>query len=356
MEALRSEIDRIDSEIIRLVALRDDVAAELGLTKGKEKIELRDRKREKQVIEAFVRKARMMKVNTVFASILAELLISNALRVQNTRKDRYLKGTSALVIGGAGKTGEWICRFLSNRGAVVSIWDPRGRLEGYVSVKDPRKASRTADMVVVASPVGLCPEHLEMTLSSSPRGLVFDICSVKSHLASLLRRSAKKGVLVTSVHPMFGPGTASPAGRNLLVCDCGSKRANEMASRLFLASGANVVNLDLERHDELMAYVLGLPHLTSMLFAKTMQSSERSASEYKEVQGTSSDRLMRIARELSNESRRVYHDIQALNPETAEMISHMESGLRDLRKAALAKSPDKFADAMESIKRYLEVN
>jgi chorismate mutase/prephenate dehydrogenase len=154
---------------------------------------------------------------------------------------------------------------------------------------------------------------------------------------------------------MFGPGAASPYGRNVLVCDCGCEKANEKAGQLFSASGANVVRLKLEQHDQLMAYVLGLPHLTTMLFGTALASSERSAKELRAVQGTSFERLSRIALELSNESRRVYHDIQALNPNTAEMISRAESELRRLRRAALDKNPDKFAERMESMKRYLEV-
>lgn len=307
------------------------------------------------MIEAFVRKARAMKVNSVFASILAELLISDALRVQGARKSSYLEGSDALVVGGSGRTGEWLSRFLSNRGAAVKVWDPRGRLEGYPTVDDLRKESKKADMVVVASPIGLCPEHLENVLSASPKGLVFDVCSIKSHLADILRRSARKGLMVTSLHPMFGPGAASPYGRNVLVCDCGCEKANEKAGQLFSASGANVVRLKLEQHDQLMAYVLGLPHLTTMLFGTALASSERSAKELRAVQGTSFERLSRIALELSNESRRVYHDIQALNPNTAEMISRAESELRRLRRAALDKNPDKFAERMESMKRYLEV-
>ena len=40
------------------------------------------------------------------------------------------------------------------------------------------------------------------------------------------RRRRSKGMMVCSIHPMFGPDTASLIyARNLIVCDCGSERA-----------------------------------------------------------------------------------------------------------------------------------
>ena len=62
-----------------------------------------------------------------------------------------------------------------------------------------------------------------------------------------------------------------------------------------------------------------------------------------------------MARELSNESKRVYHDIQTLNPHTKKLISTMEIVLGELRKASLDLDPSSFARIMESSRDYFEV-
>jgi hypothetical protein len=63
-----------------------------------------------------------------------------------------------------------------------------------------------------------------------------------------------------------------------------------------------------------------------------------------------------MATELSNESRRVYHDIQALNPNTRHVVASMETVLREVRKAALDDDPSRFRMIMDSDRRYLEVS
>ena len=289
------------------------------------------------------------------AKVLADLLIDLAVDVQNKRPGKSLKGRSVLVVGGSGRMGEWTCRFFSDRGANVKVWDPRGRLEGYQSVRSISPSGTASDFVVVASPLGKCQDELEQVLKCSPKGIVFDLCSVKAHIYGVLKKAATQGILVTSVHPMFGPSAATPNGRNVIVCDCGNAKANKLVEDLFRTEGARVSTIALNRHDELMAYVLGLSHLCSLLFAGTLARSGKSARELSRFQGTSYAKMTKMARELTNESKRVYHDIQSLNPHTRHMVATMEGVLRDLKKASLDADSVRFSKIMESNKEFLEV-
>ncbi len=251
--------------------------------------------------------------------------------------------------------GAWFCRRLSNRGAEVVVWDPRGRLEGYRNVKALEPAAATSDIIVVSSPLGAAPEELGRVLRSKPRGLVFDVCSVKAHIAGQLARAARSGLKVTSVHPMFGPTAATPARRNIIVCACGNPKADAAASKLFNSAGAKVVKTTLDEHDRLIAYVLGLSHASLLLFASTLSNSGSTLMSLDSVSGPSFERMLANARELSNESVRVYHDIQALNPNSTKMLSDMEKAFERLRDAAQDKDPSKFRMIMESNRAYLEV-
>jgi chorismate mutase/prephenate dehydrogenase len=355
LETLRDEIQALDAKLLETVALRLEVAREIGLVKERDGLQVRDLAREESVIAEYARKAKSLGIDEDIASRLAGTLIEGSVRVQKGSKSRSLKGMTALIVGGAGRMGEWASRFLSNRGAEVLIWDPRGRLEGYKSVKSLGQAANMADIVVVASPPGTCQEELQAVLDSRPKGLVFDLCSVKSHISGTLRRGAEDGLLVTSVHPMFGPRVPTPKNQNVVICDCGCRKANEQASSLFSKAGARVSITSLERHDELMTYVLGLSHLCTLIFAGTAARSGNDLSAFGEVQGPTFGKMSRMARELSNESKRVYHDIQALNPHTRQMIANMETVTRELRKASLDADPAQFVKIMESDKKYFEV-
>ena len=289
------------------------------------------------------------------ASLICRELIEDSVKIQESPPAQQLKGKRALVVGGSGRMGEWMCRFLSDRGAEVAVWDKRGRLDGFENLKSAAKRAADSDIVAIASPLGACPADLATVLKSSPRGLVFDLCSVKYHISETLSAAARKGLKVTSVHPMFGPAAASPRGRNVLVCRCGCKDADDEAAKLFSSSGASVSIVGLDMHDEMMAYVLGLSHLCTLLFGATLQRSGKPAKYYSEAEGPTFKRLAAMAKELSRESKRVYHDIQALNPNTRHVIASMEDVLREIKKAALDTDHARFSALMELNREYLEV-
>ncbi len=355
IRALRAEIGRIDSEMMELIRRRMEASREIGLTKQKEGLPVRDKAREREVIEGFARSARSLSLDESLATDIAQLLIDDSLKIQAEDLSRPLQGQTALVVGGSGRMGEWFCRFLSNRGADVALWDPRGRLLGYRNLKAIELGAQR-NIIVIASPLGAASRELKQVLACEPSGLVFDLCSIKSHIAKLLKDAAAKGVQVTSIHPMFGPGACSPMGRNVVVCDCGSAEAVDRVTVLLREAGANVSRTSLDRHDELMAYVLGLSHLCSLLFVGTIRAARENPESLCMVQGPSFQKMCRMARELSSESKRVYHDIQALNPNTRGLIARMEQVLRELKVASLDGDPSRFARIMVANRDYLEVD
>lgn len=352
--ALRKEVDRIDAEIVRLIARRADATAEIGLTKKKEKMKVRDVEREKQVLDQVADISQSLGMDPTRTRELFRQMISESLRMQKGARPKDLDGKTVLIVGGAGRMGRWACRFLSNRGATVRVYDPRGELDGYENVGSLRDHAKNADIVVIASPLGAAPEDLKAVIDCGPDGLVFDICSVKSHIAALLREANVRGIKIASIHPMFGPGVPSLKGRNVLICDFGSDDANKETYNLFSAWGARTIMIELDEHDRLMVYVLGLAHLTSLLFAGSARRSGERLAGLREVQGPTFGKLAAISKEVVNESRRVYHDIQSLNPNSKQMIAAMEDAFRELKSAALDPDPKRFAKIVDADKEYME--
>ena len=355
MQSLREEISRIDSQLLELVARRAEVAEEIGRVKSRSGLPSRDPAREKHVKASFARSARRLGIREDLAIELASLLIDDAVKTQSKAAPKTLRGKSALVVGGSGRMGAWTCRFLSGRGASVKVWDPRGTLPGYASVKSLNKVAIESDYVVIASPLGAAAEELEEVLNSSPQGIVFDLCSVKAHIARDIKNAAGEGIRITSIHPMFGPRVASPRGRNVIVCRSGCPGADRDIADLFSSAGAKITKIDLDSHDRLMAYVLGLPHLCTLVFAASAEKSRIPFTDLARVQGPSFERMARSAIELSKESRRVYHDIQLLNPNSRGMISQMEKAFHDVRGAAVAKGSEAYRDIIDRCEKYLEV-
>ncbi|MCK7577425.1 MAG: prephenate dehydrogenase/arogenate dehydrogenase family protein [Chromatiales bacterium] len=74
-----------------------------------------------------------------------------------------------------------------------------------------------------------------------PRGVVFDIGSLKTPLRAGLAALRDAGVRVTSVHPMFGPDTELLSGRHVIFIDLGDAAALEEARGLFASTMAELV-------------------------------------------------------------------------------------------------------------------
>ncbi|UCE81283.1 MAG: bifunctional chorismate mutase/prephenate dehydrogenase [Methanobacteriota archaeon] len=334
-----------------MVGRRLETAQEIGRTKRKDNLGIRDSSREELVVRSAAAKAAEAGVDRRTASAIMETLIDAAVHTQDEQAELPLDGSSALVVG-AGKMGAWASRFLSNRGASVSVFDPRAELEGYPNVESPEEVAREADLIVIASPLGTADSDMKLIMSSSPSGVIFDLCSVKTHLRKTLLEAVSKGFKVTSVHPMFGPSTPTLTGRNILVCSCGCAEADESARHLFEQSGAEVVEVALDEHDELIAYILGAPHLCALLFGLVVARSSYPIEVLNPIQGPSFSKLAELADGIAGESRRVYHDIQRLNPQSASVLDSMAAIIDMLREASLGDDPAAFAEMMDEEREY----
>jgi len=160
---------------------------------------------------------------------------------------------------------------------------------------------------------------------------VFDIASVKSPMLPALRRGVEGGLLLCSIHPMFGPETFSIIDRNVVVCNCGSIEAVDQARSL--VDGANIVEMDVEEHDPVMAYVLGLGHAVNIAFFESLRSSGKSYDELNQAASTTFQRQAETARGVAGENAQLYYEIQNLNPHNAEALEFLQKAFGEVRRA-----------------------
>ncbi len=130
-----------------------------------------------------------------------------------------------LVIGGAGRMGTWFARFLADaRPSCPSLRHQAH--QGFPHGEGPDRGhtqGRGGDHGGAHIRDG--QGHCEQVIDPKPKGLVFDIMSVKEPVMPALREGGQEGVMVCCVHPMFGPDALSMYSRNIVVCDCGSPEA-----------------------------------------------------------------------------------------------------------------------------------
>ena len=356
LDQLRKEISSVDEELLGLVARRLALAAKIGEAKRSQGLPTRDFLRERVVLDA----ARARAAELGVPGALAEDLLLQMIRSAVTRQEQDLlvasgagDGRRVLVIGGAGKMGRWFVRFLGSQGFQVEVADPAGPLEGIPCVADWQEVDLDHDLVVVAAQLRTSGEILSKLAADPPKGVVLDIGSLKSPLRHGLQALAAAGGKVTSVHPMFGPDTELLSGSHVVVVDVGCSEANDVARGLFESTSANVVEMDLESHDRVIAYVLGLSHALNIAFASALAESGESAPNLARLSSTTFDSQLGVSTSVLAENPHLYFEIKSLNDYGTESLSALLLAVERLRSVVRAGDEEGFVNLMHQGHEYL---
>ena len=356
LEKLRSRLTDLDRRILDAVAERQAVVEEIGAVKRDAGKATRDYAREKQVIDAARAGAEELGLPPALAEALMELLIRTSLTKQErarVRAEGRGHGRKALVIGGAGQMGLWFVDFLDSQGFDVTVADPAGTAAGYLHVDDWKKTPDAFDVTVVAAPIGVSARILEDIADVGRKGLIFDIGSLKSPLDGALRKLAASGAKVTSMHPMFGPDTELLSGRHVLFLEVGVPEATAEARELFASTMAQQIEMDLEHHDRLIAYVLGLSHALNIAFFTALAKSGEKVQGLAELPSTTFDAQLDVANRVAAESPQLYFEIQAENPHNLATLNELADAVQEITRAVETGDEAAFVELMEKGREYL---
>ena len=351
---LRQRLDAIDDSIIDLIAERQAVVTTIGQHKLKTGAPLRHYEREREVIERGMQRAELRGASGRLAREIMQTLIHHSLDNQETSQlvqSAHGQGRRALVIGGLGRMGEWMARYLDMVGYRVDVADPAERDSPFQRIGAWEAQVDDYDLVVVA--VTLRPSNaiLHRLAQLRPHGLVFDIGSLKSPMRSGLDALQQAGCRVCSVHPMFGPEEVGLSGRHILFVDVGNTQAVAEARALFAHTAADCVDLSLEEHDEVMAWVLGLSHLVNIAFASTLAKSGEAVPLLQQISSSTFNAQLKVAAQVVSENPHLYYEIQRGNSKTAEVAAHFRTVFDQLSRAVADGDEDFWTAAMEQANR-----
>lgn len=349
---LREEIAAVDKEIVAHVAKRLDLAEQIGMEKKAMGRPLRDPGMEERVFSRLLGECAARRIRPAFAEGLSTLLIEESLVRQEATVPADPVDRRVLVVGGAGQMGRWMCRYLRARGYDVVVNDIAGPLDGFEFEPDLGKAVARADVIAVSVPMSVSADVLESIGRLRPKALLFDICSLKAPVEKVLRRLGKAGVKVASVHPMFGPTFFPLASGNITFSDCGNGIAVLEAKEIFRPTGATLLDISLDHHDEFMAFLLGLSHLCLLTFARSVSKSPFEFGGLRRPAGTTFSRLSVASMGLLEDPPALLRDIQALNPHTPAVHGRLREVLADWERASLADDPSEFYDMIAQSRSY----
>jgi len=356
LDELRKDVREIDREIINLIGKRSEITRKIGKRKKEEGIPLRNWDVEKVVIDNAVEVADELGISVgLIKSIMQQLIVESRIQQEILHYSAYRGDKeNILIIGGLGEMGQWFSYFFQNQGHNVSIYDIKGKSRVFQSYQSLNQGIKGASCVLIAASLEVVPKIIDELTSLRFKGIVFDIASLKDCLIDSIKGANKKGISITSIHPMFGSNARTLSDKVICFCDCGSEEANRRVETFFKATAISIVKLPLDEHDRAISYVLGLSHIVNIIFMKALMAGGYKYKELDKIASTTFLSQMATASSVIKENPHLYYAIQRFNPFKQELYENLTSVVKAVTNIVLSENEEKFMEIMETGRRWLE--
>jgi len=353
LDSLRQNLDNIDEQIISLLAERQMNVDAIGSVKLNTQSPTRDYQREKQVIDNITKYAENKNVDPEIAKQIFTLIIKTSLEKQENQKintSGYGTKKSALVIGGNGKMGQWFSRFLSNQGFNVDISDINAA--NATEIIDYKTSKLHYEYIIVAAPIAASVEILQDLALLKPKGIVLDVGSIKSPLKLPLMQLADSGTKVVSIHPMFGPGIKLLSNKHVIFINLGDSESVKKVKELFKPTMVEQIDMQLEDHDRLIAYILGLSHVINIAFMSVLAESGEAAETLARLSSTTFDAQLSISQNVVEENPHLYFEIQKLNNYSKSTLNALSDAVQRIITVIDNDQEQAFVNIMHKAQEY----
>lgn len=257
---MRDEIDRIDSEILSLLARRQEQVEQVVALKKAHSMPVYHPAREEDLIYRLRSQAVRAGINPDFLEDIYRVILRQS-RLKQTRK-MTLKGlrpgATVLVVGGGGQMGSLFARLFTRSGYQVRTLDR----EDWDRAAD---LCRDVDLALISVPIEKTDDvATALAPLLPPDAVMADLTSIKKAPLDAMCRVHKGPVI--GLHPLFGP-TSDVLDKQIVVV-CPGRNGDDcqwLVEQLSLW-GAVIVQSSAEEHDTVMEIVQALRHFATFCF------------------------------------------------------------------------------------------
>ena len=252
-----------------------------------------------------------------------------------------------ILILGAGKMGSFFVDLLSfeHETAVYDVDPHRLRFmyntQRFTSLDEIRDFA--PELVINAVSLNYTIDVFRQVTPYLPKDCILsDIASVKTNLKDYYDSC---GFRYVSTHPMFGPTFANLgalSNENAIIINEGDYMGRVLFRDIYSRLGLHICEYSFQEHDEIVAYSLSIPFVSTFVFAAVMK--------HQDAPGTTFKRHMAIAKGVLSEDRTLLREI-LFNPHTTGQVSKIRQELKDLIEIIDAKDKDalnRYIDRIES--------
>ncbi|GHV47163.1 chorismate mutase [Bacteroidia bacterium] len=255
-----------------------------------------------------------------------------------------------ILILGAGKMGSFFTDLLSFEHEVAVLESNPQRMRfiyNALRMQKPEEVSGfSPDLVVNCVTLHQTIAAFQAVMPYlPPKCIISDIASVKTNLQEFY---ASCGFPFVSSHPMFGPTFANLGSlerENTILITESDHLGKVFFKDLYLRLRLNIFEYSFEEHDKVVAYSLGIPFASTLIFAATMK--------HQDAPGTTFKRHMKTARGLLSEDDYLLTEI-LFNPRTPKQITHIQEELSKLQQIIENKDSNAMKEYLSKIRKNIE--
>jgi prephenate dehydrogenase len=260
------------------------------------------------------------------------------------------------VLGAAGEMGKWLVQYLVEGGHTVTVFDIRQEelraLSKNYNVKlarDNFDAVKDAELTVVSVPINKTVEVLREIFPKLKKGsAVSEIASLKTGIIDVLKESSKFNVQPLSLHPLFGPLWMGKK-RFALIPVLNVREELATAKKFF--PDAQIIVVDVEKHDRVMAVTLSLTYFVNTAFALTIRNEDFKALE--NLRGTTFTLQQILMGAVMIQDSELHASLHFANKHAPEYIKKFVLNAEKLRKLIDRGDAEVFMSTCDELSRDL---
>ena len=260
------------------------------------------------------------------------------------------------ILGAAGNMGGWFISYFSELGHTLIASDPNDTdLRSATNIdttNDNQSAVKDADLVVISVPMGLTAEVIrDVAPHMKKDAILCEIASVKTRAVKALKEVSVYPLTLLSLHPLFGPGAQSLNKRIALIPILDLKKEKQLVDTLFPDS--EIIVVDAEQHDRVMAVTLSLPYFVNMIVASVLKDEDMTI--LNQLSGTTFALQLVLAGSIMSHSSEFHVALHKENNHVSDVLKKLISNAELELNRLVDDDVESFEQSYNRIKETLEM-
>ena len=266
LAGLRDRIDDVDSQLIQLLKLRNELTSKVGEVKSQTGMPIYVPTRESEMIAARREQAKSIGLSPDLAEDVLRRIIRDSYRSQHTHyRCSNPNINKVVIIGGEGALGR----------VFVALFEQSDYVVTTLEKDDWAKSEEIfagADLVIVAVPIKLTVSVIERLSNLPKQCILADITSVKNEpLQAMLK--VHDGPVI-GLHPMFGPDSPGMIKQVVVVCHGREKDKYQWLLEQMRTWGAVLHESSSKEHDSAMAFIQVMRHFSTFVYGQHLKEED----------------------------------------------------------------------------------